>query len=104
MAAAAAAVQGRQVRAVVDERADAEGRDPVADLIERDHPARDGGRHGGERVLAEADGEWEEGRTAQPREAEDGDAEPGCVVREGSSQRERGHENDRQQVEDDPRR
>jgi hypothetical protein len=40
---------------VIDERANAKGDDAVADLIERDDPAGDSCRHGGQGILSEAD-------------------------------------------------
>jgi hypothetical protein len=54
------AVQRRQADSAVDEGANAECGDSVADLIERDHPAGNRGRHGDQAVLAEADRQWKE--------------------------------------------
>ena len=72
---------------MVDERTDAEGGDPVADLVERDHPAGDGRRHGGQRALAEADRQREQRGATQPGQPEDRDPEPRRVVGEGRGQR-----------------
>ena len=47
------AIDGGQARAVVDERADTESRNAVADLIKRDYAASDARRHRGQGILSE---------------------------------------------------
>ena len=87
-----------QLDAAVQQRADAEGRDAVAELVEGDHAARDGGRDGGELLLAEADRERQERRAAEAGEAERQHAENGLVVGEQRDEHERAREQEGEDV------
>ena len=67
-------VDGGQLDAAVEERADAEGGDPVAELVEGDHAARDRRGDRRELFLAEADRQRQQRGAAEPGEAEGDDA------------------------------
>ena len=91
-------VDRRELDAAVQERADAERRDPVPELVEGDHAAGRRGREGGQLLLAEADRERQERRAPEPCEAEGENAERGLVIGEQPDEHERPGEHERQHV------
>src|SRR5512132_1787158 len=90
-------VDGGEADAVVQQRADPEGGDSVADLVEGDHAACDRGGDRRQLLLAEADREREQSRAAEAGEPEGQDAErrrilgQRCHEQEGGCQHEGQH-------------